>query len=488
MELKPTEQKIISDTFVIFAFIAYAGYLIQSVLVERVLYADGANFFVGLLSKEYAWPYFEDPKHLRLLVNVLNQLPVSIAIELGETSLRVLKLLFGAGAFFTPLALYGYALFLSKRANDFRVFFFATASLATSVIQSDIFILNQAITALAISWVIMHYLLLDLRVNVLDWAVIVTLSIIFLRSHESIIIWGGVFFIGAITIWILNEQELRYPRKSLVGFIGLVGVSGIIFAVFWLVRHPIIEQTYSYLSLFSLLSPGAIWQSNARIGLLVLVALFCLALLQGLGVSRAHQIYRTLNFFLLTVIGLSLLLIVLTGMLALANPELTNPSREYGYRFLVSFGSAFWMVLSVLVASKKITFPTSIAGLAKIIVSVGIISASLWQMSNNTQWAIFTSSTSAVLSNSSQVQLEPIEVRTHLNGLGAADAYKYRWPWAWPVLGVSLQETGTIDRIIAPESDEEYVQPPNLLPFVVFDGRGLIVFSDDFIEAWNTDK
>ena len=90
----------------------YTTYLFQAIYVERALYADGANFFVELLSKERLWPIADDSKHIRLFVNVLNQMPMVLALKLGVTSLRCLRILFGAGLFLVCL------LYTSDAADD----------------------------------------------------------------------------------------------------------------------------------------------------------------------------------------------------------------------------------------------------------------------------------------------------------------------------------------------------------------------------------
>jgi hypothetical protein len=117
-----------------------------------------------------------------------------------------------------------------------------------------------------------------------------------------------------------------------------------------------------------------------------------------------------------------------------------------------------------------------------------MISASLWQISGNNQWNAFAEATVEVLSESTNVAIKPEEVKMNLDYSGAADVYKYRWGWTWPVFGLSLQETGQIDQIILPETYLEYVSPPNQLPFVSFDGSGYYSFTEPFLEGWHSDR
>ena len=98
--------QLASAILLIAAFLVYAVYLVQAIYVERALFADGAFFFVALLSNENHWPIVDDSKHIRLFVNTINQFPIALALKSGITSLRTLKVLFGAGLFLTPLLSY----------------------------------------------------------------------------------------------------------------------------------------------------------------------------------------------------------------------------------------------------------------------------------------------------------------------------------------------------------------------------------------------
>ena len=76
--------------------------------------------------------------------------------------------------------------------------------------------------------------------------------------------------------------------------------------------------------------------------------------------------------------------------------------------------------------------------------------------------------------------IDPIEVHKNLITLNREGAYKYRWGWAWPVFGMSLQAEGRIEKLFRPEGFENYFTPPSSVPFVVFDGHGVYTFDDNF--------
>lgn len=461
------------------AFVVYIAYLAQAIYVERALYADGANFFVELLSKERIWPIADDSKHIRLFVNALNQFPIVLALESGVTSLRALKILFGAGLFLVPVIIYFYCYYLSRRANDYRVLFFAIVSLITCAIPSDIFILNQAFTSLALAWVLVHYLLLDLKIKSIDWFVFIFISVILFRSHESLILWGGVLFVGSFFTILYRDCGRVDNRNLLVYTIGVIGLLQAAFVAFWQHSHPVGEQTSAFLQLTSLLKPSELWVGNTRISLLMLIAVFLVFVTQcryGSKFDRWNVLKNVAYVGLIPVAGLMLL----SGAAALNDFSLTNPGREYSYRFLITFGSAGWMLLAIVFVIFNKPLSDTVRPLSTAVLSLGIISASLWQISNNIQWSIFSNATAEVLKNSSSLIIDPVEVQKKLISAGHENAYKYRWGWAWPVFGMSLQAEGKVEKLFKPEGFGDYFTPPSMVPFVGFDGRGIYTFDANF--------
>lgn len=461
------------------AFIIYVAYLIQAIYVERALYADGANFFLGLLSKAHSWPIVDDSKHIRLFVNIINQFPTVFALKLGVTSLYTLKILFGAGLFLFPLFFYFYCIYLSRRANDYRVLFFSVASLITCAIPSDMFILNQAFTSLALSWIIIHYLLLDLKIKWGDWAVCFIISLVLFRAHESLIVWGWVFFIGAAGVIVFRDHGNVNNKNLVVYTIGILGVLQSAFVAFWQFSHPVGEQTSAFLQLILLLKPSELWVGNTRISVLMSIAVILIFVVQG-GFKRKQVGGGALKVF--ASVGLIFVLgwMLLSGISALEDYSLTNPVREFDYRFLMTFGSSGWMLLAIVFVLANKNISNKVSSLGKITLAVGIISASLWQISNNLQWSIFKNATSQVLQNSSVSIIDPIEVHNKLVAEGNGDVYKYRWGWAWPVFGMSLQKEWVVEKLYKPEGFEMYFNPPRSIPFIKMTDNSLFVF-DRFV-------
>ena len=452
-----------------FACLLYALYIGQAIHVERALYADGANFFVELLSKEQWWPIADDFKHIRLLVNVLNQLPVAIALKIGVENLRLLKIFFGAGLFLIPALIYAFCFMLSRRASDYRVFFFSIASLVSCAMPSDIFIINQSFTSLALVWILIHYLLLSFNVRWFDWVVILLVSLLLFRAHESLIIWGGISFMGAAAvIWVRDGRNIS--NKNLhVYTIGILGLGQLAFVAFWQATHPVGKQTSDFLKLIALLKPGELWIGNTRISILffcILLVIFVYSLAHRyvLGVSRPA---KAILFLIFVSLGG---LMVATGAMAIINLDLTNPGREFSYRFLMTFGSAGWMMMSIFAVLIQMNPDHQVRRLCFTALSLGVISASMWQISNNIQWSIFRNAAAQELSLETGPLVDPDRVRDRLASLGKESTYKYRWAWAWTVFGMSLQENGRVVKLFRPEGYEEYFNPPKRIPFILMSG------------------
>jgi hypothetical protein len=451
------------------ALIIYAAYLVHAIYVDRALYADGANFFIELLTNDSSWPIADDSKHIRLFVNILNQLPVVLALDFGVTNLRALRILFGVGLFITPLIFYLYCLYLSRKANDYRVLFFSIVSLITCAIPSDIFILNQAFTSLSLAWVIVHYLLLNLKIKWNDWIIVFIISFILFRSHEGLILWGLIFFIGSICLVFFRDRFIFCNQHLIIYIIGLIGTIQASFALFWLSSHPISDQTSAYLQLINLLNPSQLWAGNTRISLLMAISVLIIFASQVKLRSSLNELLIVrivLSFSLLLV----LILMLITGFSALSDFSLTDPWKEFSYRFLITFGATGWMMVSVVFVLVNKSFRNNIRALSTIVLSIGIISTSLWQISNNLQWSTFANTSAYVLRSASVSILDPIEVRKELARRGHENAYKYQWSWAWPVFGMSLQDSGEVERLFKPDGYEKYFNPPKYIPFIPMSG------------------
>lgn len=464
------------------ACVVYAVYLGQAIHVERALFADGSNFFVDLLSQKKIWPVADDPKHIRLLANAVNQLPLVVALKFGVEDLRTLKLLFGAGLFTSSVMVYFFCYSLSRRANDYRVFFFSVVSLITCAIPSDVFIINQSFISLALAWVLVHYLLLKIKFRWFDWLVVALVSIVLFRAHENLMLWGGTLFIGAASVIRLgyNDGVLSMNRQAYV--LGIVGLAQALFVMFWQATHPVGQQTDDFLKLIKLALPQELWVGNTKISVLT-INLLVVALYYGLVCRSASKSKRFISVSVFFIFSLVSSLILYCGASAIHDFGVTNPVREFSYRFLMTFGSTGWMLVSIAFVLAKIKVDVRGAYLAIIALSIGLLSASMWQISNNLQWSDFERAAAFELRMSPGPFLSPESVRDRLRSESREYAYKYRWSWTWPVFGMSLQNDGRVEKLFRPEGFDQYFNPPKTIPFVPMSGgdygsggRGVFTF------------
>lgn len=451
------------------ACVIYAIYLGQAIHVERALFADGSNFFVDLLSQKNIWPVADDPKHIRLLANALNQLPLVVALKFGVEDLRTLKLLFGAGLFTGSVVVYLFCYSLSRRASDYRVFLFSVVSLITCAIPSDVFILNQSFISLALAWVLIHYLLLKMKIRWFDWLVIALVSIVLFRAHENLVLWGGTLFIGAAAVIRLgyNDGVLSKNRQAYV--LGIVGLAQAFFVIFWQATHPVGQQTDDFLKLIKLILPQELWVGNTRISVLT-TSLLAVALFYGRACRGANKSNRLILVSVFLIFSLVSSLVLYCGASAIHDFGVTNPGREFSYRFLMTFGSTGWMLVSIAFVLAKIEVDVRGSYLAIIALSIGLFSASMWQISNNLQWSDFERAAAFELRVSPGPFIPPESVRDRLRSENREYAYKYRWSWTWPVFGMSLQNDGRVEKMFRPEGFDQYFNPPKSIPFVPMSG------------------
>ncbi|WDH21146.1 hypothetical protein [Pseudomonas chlororaphis] len=480
-------------TVTVLACFFYAAYLFQAIYLERGLYADGSNFFVELLSQNKPWPIADDPKHIRLFANMINQFPIAVALQFGVENLRILKLLFGAGLFLGPILVYFFCFWLSWRAKDYRVFIFSVASLVTCAIPSDIFILNQSFISLALAWVLIHYLLLRMDFRWFDWLVITFISLMLFRAHENLVLWGGSAFIGAAAIIRFGVGTGGFGKNRHIYLLGLVGLAQALFVIYWQLSHSVGQETNAFLALIDFAMPQEMWIGNTRISLLT-AALLVVAVFYGIGYRSASKWNGVLSLFVflmfLSLSGFALY----SGFAAIQDFTLTDPRREFNYRFLMTFGSAGWMLVAIVFVLVKVKVDVRGGYLTVAALSVGLLSASMWQVSNNLQWLEFKDAVLYELRTSSDAILQPESVRQRLALDDREYAYKYRWAWTWPVFGMSLQKDGQVVKIFKPEGFDQYFKPPKTIPFVPLaggdygsEGKGLYSF-DGFKQAGKTDQ
>jgi hypothetical protein len=458
------------------ALVLFAVHLLDAIAADRALFADGANFFVLFVTSAAAWPVADDAKHMRLFANLINQLPLALSWLAGLRSLPLLRLLFGAGLFVTPVLLVVWCRALCVRAGETRIFLIALASMVTMAMPSELFVLNQALTASALAWVVLHYALLDVRLRWWDRLLLAAAVVTLFRAHEGVLLWGAVIAAAVAARAVVLRRAGRRVDPQLL-LTGIAGIAQSAFAAYWLRSHPIQEQTGTFLNLSRLLWPDSMWGGTTRVTLVVTVTLLALlanavAATRAAGASDARAERAFTAMLWLTGIALA------AGVVeAFAFPGRLEPIHQFESRFFVPFGGALWMGVAALVAVLGLRVDGWRLRHARVLVALGVLSASALQMANTRQWRLLQEATVTVLGQEGAPVRESATVRERLAREGADAAFAWSWPWTWSVYSLSLLPSWDVQRLILPAAGRDWfeVRPRETIvrvPYVWLTPRG----------------
>lgn len=459
---------------VLFSVGLYLLHLLLAVCVDRALYSDGSFFFVENVSS-LGYPLKDDEKHIRLLVNVLNQAPLSLGLLLGVKDLGFLRALFGFGLFFVPALLYFWCFLVSRKARDYSVFACALLSLVVFAMPSEMFALNQAFTALAICWVLVHYAILPIRPSQFELCLIALLGVVLFRAHESMLLWGvGLCFSSFAGLRRGNRFRLSLDNFHRY-YIGIVGIFSSFFVLWWQFSHPVSQQTSDYLSLLGLLAPQEIWAGNTRISMVLLLG-FALVGAEKLLSGRFSSVGVFFRFAAVVIC----FYVVLFSFSVFRSPDIANPFREYEYRFLMTFGAA---VVLCFAPCSRLNGGWGRHLVVTMLLFSGLLAATIWQISNDDNWRAFKQASIRGLAYAETVVVSPDRVRLALESVGQGFLYKYRWSWTWPAYGLSLHDSREVLRIYSPEGFGDYFSLPKAdgdgvrIPFAQLPQRGFFDFT-----------
>ncbi len=432
----------------------YAFHLAAAIFTERALAVDGANFLLNLLSREFAWPLFDDGKHIRLVVNLINQFPAALAIKAGVEDLRMLKLLFGAGFFLTPLALSLVCLALCRRARDYRLMVFVVASLITATLPSEQFKINPAFTAAALCWVPLAYATLRLKATRFDQALVVVVLIALFRSHEGMIVWGPI--LTGAAIWRLAQSETRRPTRDTWHIHAIAGgaVALTLFVFYWQITHPVASATQRFFTQAAVALPWEMWRNTgaSRISLVVSAAL--IAILVTMAVrplrQRLHRGWRSSVHWALWAAALASAALALhVAVRLIVEPWHVGAYIEYEYRTLIVFGSAAWMGLAVATHRLRFTLAPTERALIGFVLATGLGAASLWQLGNTKLWHETQRELRALIERSEETIIPASDVWRRFQELKAPWwREQHASGWHWPTYSIAIQDKRSIERFI----------------------------------------
>jgi hypothetical protein len=428
------ERKIYKSIFIISVSI-YFIYIFTAIASSRFLYADGADFYVSIINNlNNFWPYFDDSQHIRLFVNLINQLPISLALICGIRRMDILRILFGAPLFINNLIGMVLCTWICYRAKKLWLAIFPISSYVLFGIISEIFIVNQAFLALWLYYIAFLYLVLEMKWKIYDWILLLGVLVTSYRSHEGILVYGPliiVYFIISLKK-IINENRFKI-------LIVVSTIFEIVYAAWWQVVHPVKEATDNYLNLLKiLLNPKILITSNILFsiigGILLLVVLIFGYKFKNLKSQAAY--YKSLLLF--GIISIIFGFFHIRGIAA-------NPFNEYNYRVFATFGGAFFMILCIAIDKLKLESRVNIK-LCFITIVLLLLIQSIWQIGNNYQWNILKNTVKQQVINNDKAIINPNEINLTNNAL---PSNKYQWSWTGPVFSIALHDSLSINSIIA---------------------------------------
>ena len=440
----------------------YLFHLCNAVLAERALYTDGAVFFTGLLARDFPWPWVDDPKHIRLFVNYINQFPVVLAIKAGVEDLRTLKLLFGGALFFIPVIIYLACFLVCRRARDHRMPLFIAASFISCAIPSEIYIVNQSFTTLALCWLLLCYVLLDFKVNALDRALIIAVLLALFKSHEGMVLWGAVLFCAAgARLWRCRWPGILKDHWH-IPLIGLIGLLHAAFVLYWQATHPVGEQTQTFLNDLAGFLPERMWTASGatRISHLAgisLVSSFIVIWFRG----RMTWLPKFSMAILTLCWGIALFCAYFSldvAVLFRDEPWWIRPWYEKSYRFLINFGSVFWMGMAIFFWWTGARLSRADRSLIQFILVAGLIAGCIWQLGNTESWKDFQNQSALILENSEEPFIPTCKVKERFSEMERVWLYHNQDPWVWPAYAIAIQNARLVSKIIVPENHLHMLQ------------------------------
>lgn len=116
--------------------------------------------------------------------------------------------------------------------------------------------------------------------------------------------------------------------------------------------------------------------------------------------------------------------------------------------------------------------------------TVGLITSSMWQLANDRNWKGYTEAVRYAIEKSDGPIVDPKQVQRRLQEVDRPHLWRYRWAWAWPVLGMCVDNKRSISRLYRPEGYEGDFSVPTAsdpfpkVPWAGFDGTGYFRFDE----------
>lgn len=189
----------------LFLFISFA--IIQSLIVEKHLSADGAHYFTTILEKRdftyIAWS--------RQFANYLTQWLVVIGVKLGLKDIPLLSKLYAIGLFFPYIASFALCIYAIRRENSLLLGF-PLISIVGINLPGDYILIGEHHVMVLLSWPILLFSLRKEPLTWLDGWLLWTLLALFSRTYEAAAIPAIIFS----TIFVVRLLQARQNKRQTV--------------------------------------------------------------------------------------------------------------------------------------------------------------------------------------------------------------------------------------------------------------------------------
>ncbi|RZI85098.1 MAG: hypothetical protein EOP38_06355 [Rubrivivax sp.] len=428
--------------WVMLSIAAFVGYVAYATVTSRAFYADGSAFYLSIVTTPEAFNHFDDSKHIRLLVNIVNQLPVMLLSKWDDAPPALLRMAFNFPLFAGNAILLGMLWISARRHGTYLVWTYALISYITTIIPSDIFPINQARLAQTIYWCLLFFATVPGPMSKWEKFFVGLLIIVSFRSHEAIIIFGPLLSVAAY-LGMRQSTHDRPWRQALLA----TGIGLLLFGIFWQLSHPVGRETSGFLNNFKYWGNKEWWRSNLFLAWSGLVTLLVAVLISRVQSETGRRAPRYLAF----IYGL---ICVLNGLQPCITKSALMPQSEFSFRVIIPFFGAMLVCAALVDMRKRLSAslsPHVVIGIA----ASALLGQSLWQLANTYRWNQFYTITRTVITGSSTPLISSEDVQQAMPPRLARYLMNYQWGWTWPAFSMAVLDAHEVRTLVKPNDHQE---------------------------------
>lgn len=208
--------KILKWLFVIISIL----HVVYATITMRGLYEDGAFCMLDQLNRFSLGIYLPtiDTEHPRFFILALLQLPIILANALFSVSdKKTLMMIFSCSHFLLPLIALYWNYILAKRTKRPDIFFFCLLTYCAVFITFSIFSLVESLLGGIFHFILMNYLVSDIKYTKKDIFCISFLVIVMFATYEYVVLLGIIFFIASLGYIKKASSVKQKIVKSIIG-------------------------------------------------------------------------------------------------------------------------------------------------------------------------------------------------------------------------------------------------------------------------------